>query len=132
MSKNELIMYLIQFIIAAVCFVLGRFVFPKVKEFTLDSDNEFIRAISDWVYKFVINAKYKFGDNMGSTKREWVFNATKSVLDKWGIELTEDQIYSLIQESYDTMKKSDMYYVKPVKDETSTETQTDDFDDDLK
>lgn len=94
---------LIQLIIAIVAFLLGKYVFPNLKKIT-DSNNEFIAALSTWVYNFVIDAKNTFDNDVeGEEKREWVYGHVSELLDKWGVVLTSEQIYALIESAYDKM-----------------------------
>ena len=102
---EDIIFYSIGLIISVVTFVFGRYVFPKLKTATLDSDNEFIKAISTWVYDFVVDAKNTLGDSVeGSDKKEWVSEKIENLLDSWGVNLSSEQISALIEAAYDKMK----------------------------
>ena len=104
---NDIIFYGLHLIIAIVGFLFGRYVFPKLKTISnnvgIDTDNEFIKALSTWVYNFVVDAKNSYKESTGVQKYSWVKEQVDELLDKWGVHLTNAQISSLIEAAYDKM-----------------------------
>lgn len=106
---EDIIFYGIGLIVSVLTFVVGRYVFPKLKSMTIDSDNEFIKAISTWVYDYVVDAKNTLGDQTpGSNKKEWVVERLGNLLDSWGVELSDEQISALIEAAYEQMKRDNV------------------------
>nr|DAT84923.1 MAG TPA: holin [Caudoviricetes sp.] len=95
---TDIIYYAIGLVIAIVTFLLGKYVFPTMK------NSEEFTNITNWVYKFVISAKNQFINGTGEEKREYVTKQIKTLCEKYKIDLTDDQIRALIEEAYDLMK----------------------------
>ena len=103
---DSIIYYAVGLIVSILTFVFGRYVFPKLKSVTIDSDNEFIKAISTWAYDYVVDAKNTFpNDTPGYDKKAWVSERLSDLLDGWGVDLSEEQISALIEAAYDQMKR---------------------------
>lgn len=100
---NDIIFYAIELVIAIVAFLLGKYVFPTVKDTILGSN---FAGLAIWVYKFVVSAKNQFGDNNGEKKLEYVTEQVKKMCKKYKIDLTDEQIRALIEDAYTEMKKS--------------------------
>ena len=94
----DIIYYAIGLIMAILSFVLGKYVFPTIKNSDKLSD------IVNWTYKFVISAKNQFKDGQGLEKREYVTQQIKTLCKKYKIELTDEQIRALIEDAYTLMK----------------------------
>lgn len=100
---NDIIFYAIQLVIAVVAFLLGKYVFPTVKDAILGSN---FSGLVTWVYKFVVSAKNQFGDNTGEKKLQYVTTQVKKMCEKYKIDLTDEQIRALIEDAYTEMKKN--------------------------
>lgn len=99
---SNIIYYAIGLVLSTIFFVLGKYVFPKIK-----IDVYKIEAISSWVYKFVVSAKNQFeGKYTGEQKLTYVTEQVKTLCDKYKIKLTDEQIRALIEEAYDLMKEN--------------------------
>lgn len=103
---NEIIYYAISLVIAVATFLLGKYVFPTMKQYIGEPDAGTITGIAYWVYKFVVSAKNQFGDNCGKQKLQYVTKQVKALCDKYKIGLTDEQIRALIEDAYTSMKKS--------------------------
>lgn len=103
---NDIIYYAISLIIAVVTFLLGKYVFPTVKQYFDGLDLHNVTGIASWVYKFVVSAKNQFDDNCGEQKLTYVTKQVKTLCDKYKIDLTDEQIRALIEDAYIEMKKS--------------------------
>ena len=99
---DDIIFAVIQLVIAIIAFLIGKYIFPNLKKLT-DSNNEFVAALSTWVFNFVVDAKNSLKDAEGEEKREWVYAQVSELLDKWGVVLSSEQIYALIESAYDKM-----------------------------
>ena len=103
---NDIIYYAISLVIAIVTFLLGKYVFPTVKQYVDSLDLNNATGMAYWVYKFVVSAKNQFNDNCGKQKLEYVTEQVKALCDKYEIDLTEAQIRALIEDAYTEMKKN--------------------------
>lgn len=103
---NNIIYYAISLVIAVVTFLLGKYVFPAVKQYIGELDAGTITGIASWVYKFVVSAKNQFDDNCGEQKLQYVTEQVVALCDKYGVDLTDEQIRALIEDAYVSMKKS--------------------------
>ena len=98
---NDIIYYAIGLVLSAIGFVLGKYVFPKIK-----IDSKIIETISSWVYKFVVSAKNQFeGKYTGEQKLAYVTEQVKALCAKYKVQLTDEQIRALIEDAYDLMKQ---------------------------
>lgn len=97
---DNIIFYAIELGIAIVVFLIGKYIFPALK------NNEKIANITSWVYKFVISAKNQFKDYTGEQKLEYVTEQVKVLCEKYKITLTDEQIRALIEDAYDMMKQT--------------------------
>lgn len=100
---NNIIFYAIELVIAIIAFLVGKYVFPTVKDAISGSN---IVGLATWVYKFVVSAKNQFGDNNGEKKLEYVTEQVKKLCEKYKIDLTDEQIRALIEDAYTQMKQN--------------------------
>jgi hypothetical protein len=97
---DNIIFYAIELVIAIVVFLIGRYVFPALK------NNETIASITSWAYKFVVSAKNQFENYTGEQKLEYVTEQVNALCEKYKIELTDEQVRALIEDAYDMMKQA--------------------------
>lgn len=114
---DNIIYYGIMLVIAVVTFLLGKYVFPKVK-----LDSTALTTLTDWVYKFVVSAKNQFEDGQGKEKLAYVTEQVKVLCDKYKINLTEEQIRALIEDAYDLMITNGIEALEGVTNNNDTKT----------
>ena len=103
---DKIIFCAIQLVIAIVAFLLGKYVFPTVKQYFSELNSDDVSTVASWVYKFVISAKNQFDDGCGQQKREYVTEQVCALCERNNINLTEEQIRALIEDAYVSMKQS--------------------------
>lgn len=116
---DNIIYYGIMLVIAVVTFLLGKYVFPKIK---LDSNT--FSTLTSWVYKFVVSAKNQFEDGQGKEKLAYVTEQVKVLCEKYNIDLTDEQIRALIEDAYDLMITNGVEILEGVVDNKDTKTAT--------
>ena len=100
---NNIIVSGIYFIVILCSFFIGKYIFPKIKK----TDIETIRCLSEWAYKFVVNARNLFGDSMtGADKKDMVELQLIELAKSYNIKISNDQISALIEDAYNTMKEA--------------------------
>ena len=103
---DKIIICAIQLVITIASFLLGKYVFPAVKQYFSELNNENVSTVAYWVYKFVISAKNQFGDNCGKQKLEYVTEQVSDFCQRNNINLTDEQIRALIEDAYVLMKQN--------------------------
>ena len=98
---EQIITTAIELVVLIVAALVGKYLIPFVKTHV---DMSRLTLISAWALKFVKTAENVFsGSGRGDEKREQVTAWLKEKADEIGIELTEDQIRTLLEDAYTTM-----------------------------
>ena len=103
---DKIILYAIELVLAIVAFLLGRYVFPVVKEYFNELNKDDVSTVASWVYKFVVSAKNQFEDGCGKQKLEYVTEQVSALCERNNITLTPEQIRALIEDAYVLMKQN--------------------------
>jgi LL-H family phage holin len=103
---DKIIIYAIELVLAIVAFLLGRYVFPAVKQYFSELNNDNVSTIASWVYKFVVSAKNQFEDGCGEQKLAYVTEQVSAFCERNNITLTSEQIRALIEDAYVLMKQN--------------------------
>lgn len=102
---DKIIIYAIELVVAVVAFLLGRYVFPAIKQYFNELNNDDVSTVASWVYKFVVSAKNQFNDGCGVQKLEYVTEQVLALCERNNINLTDEQIRALIEDAYVLMKQ---------------------------
>jgi hypothetical protein len=103
---DKIIVYAIQLGIAIISFLLGKYIFPTVKQYFNELNSDNVSTVASWVYKFVISAKNQFNDGCGEQKLEYVTEQVSALCERNNINLTNEQIRALIEDAYTLMKQN--------------------------
>lgn len=100
---NNVIVSGIYFIVILCSFLIGKYIFPKIKK----TDIETVRWLSEWAYKLVVNARNLSVDSMtGAEKKDMVELQLIELAKSYNIKISNDQISALIEDAYNTMKEA--------------------------
>ena len=92
---------IIELIVLIIAALIGRYVIPFIKT---NVDIKKLELITEWALKFVKAAENILtGSGRGEEKRNQVITWLKEKADEIGIELTEDQLRTLLEDAYTTM-----------------------------
>lgn len=97
---DEIVILLIQLLVAVVAYCIGRYVLPEQK-------NQIQMAstiISEWAEKFVHLAAKK--EMTGEEKMDYVCSELQILAKENNVQINEQQIRAVIQLVYDQAKKS--------------------------
>lgn len=98
---EQIVTTAIELVVLIVAALIGRYLIPLLKT-RLDADK--LELFTIWALKFVKTAENVIvGDKRGNERREIVTAWLKEKADEIGIELTEDQIRTLLEDAYTTM-----------------------------
>ena len=96
---TNVIIIIIENIIVIGAFLIGRYLLPKFKI----PDNNTTRFLSEWAYKFVVDAKNTIASD-GLGKKNYVTRKMAALTRRYGIKISYDQISALIEDAYSAMK----------------------------
>lgn len=82
---NDLLLMIIQSIIAIIIALFGKYIFPIIKEKRLDT----------YVKRAVRAAEILYTDN--KTRKEYAISAVSAAAKKIGLKLTDDEIDTIIE-----------------------------------
>ena len=98
---EQIVTTTIELVVLIVAVLIGKYLIPY---FRTNVDMSRLALISTWALKFVKTAENVFsGSGRGDEKREQVTAWLKEKANEIGIELTEDQIRTLLEDAYTTM-----------------------------
>lgn len=103
---DKIIIYAIELVVAIIAFLFGRYVFPTVKQYFSELNNDNVSTIASWAYKFVVSAKNQFEDGCGEEKLAYVTEQVSALCERNNIALTSEQIRALIEDAYVLMKQN--------------------------
>lgn len=95
---DNLVFLGIQLLIAVICFVLGKYVFPAIPK-------DKLAIITAWAEKFVIWARDFFEEAEGELKMQMVLQQLRLIAEQYGIAMTDEQLEAIAQTAYDAMKR---------------------------
>ena len=87
---NTIIICAVQLVAAIAAFLVGKYVFPEVKEY-IPEVMENLAIIERWAEKFVRWAKEFRKDKPGEEKMDEVVKKLQEIAEKAGLDITEDQ-----------------------------------------
>lgn len=96
----------IMLIISIITFVIGRYVVPKIPPSTyefLSNALDEIEFVVKWADKYVLWARQFMSANSGVEKMNYVVNAITTICDQYCIDMDDEQIQAIVQESYDNL-----------------------------
>lgn len=94
---QDLIYLAAQLAIAAICFLLGKYVLPSIPKDTF-------AVISRWAYVFVRDARQFLSAQTGEERMEFVLDRLAEVAEEQHIDITFEQLRAIAQSAYDAMK----------------------------
>lgn len=98
---NDIMYYLVQFIIIFVIGLITKYLIPWLKT---KSDNEALQHIEEWVRNAVSAAEQVItGSLQGANKKEYVLDNIHKLLNEKGIKITEEQLEMLIEAAVKAM-----------------------------
>ena len=98
---EQIITTIVELVVLIVAALVGRYVIPFIKT---KVDMSKLALITEWALKFVKAAENMLtGSSRGEEKRNQVTAWLKEKADEIGIELTEAQIRTLLEDAYTTM-----------------------------
>lgn len=100
---NTIIICAVQLVAAIAAFLVGKYVFPEVKEY-IPEVMENLAILERWAEKFVRWANEFRKDKPGAEKMDEVVKKLQEIAEKAGLDITEDQIRAIAQTAYDAMK----------------------------
>lgn len=95
---DNLIFLGIQLLIGVICFLVGKYVFPRIPQ-------DKLAIITAWAEKFVIWARDFFQEAEGELKMQMVLQQLRLIAEQYGISMTDEQLTAIAQTAYDAMKK---------------------------
>lgn len=110
---NTIIICAVQLVAAIAAFLVGKYVFPEVKEY-IPEVMENLAIIERWAEKFVRWAKEFRKDKPGEEKMDEVVKKLQEIAEKAGLDITEDQIRAIAQTAYDAMKAGEAEIATPL------------------
>lgn len=100
---NQVITFIIQLVLLVVCFIVGRYVVPKIDPNTVTNATEKFNLIVGYADAFVAWARQFMNASTGKEKMNAVVDKLTEVADKYDIDIDTTQIKAIAQKSYDAM-----------------------------
>ena len=98
---DDIMIKIIELVIIIIAALIGRYAIPYIKT---KVDMNKLLLISEWALKFVKTAENVIkGSKMGEERRKQVITWIKEKANEIGIELTEDQVRTILEDAYTTM-----------------------------
>ncbi len=94
---------IIQIIVLVVAYILGRFILPNIPQDTIQNVTAQFNLMVEYADKFVSWAKWFKKDSTGAEKMNAVVEQLALIADRYGIDLSEDEIKAIAQKAYDKM-----------------------------
>ena len=94
---------IIQFVILVAmvgAFVVGKYVFPQIKETGVIGK---LQQLAAWADKFVVWARYFKDGCTGEEKMAFVIEQLQGIAQKAGIDVTVEELQAIIQAAYESM-----------------------------
>ena len=101
---TENIFYIIQLIAMVICFLIGKFVVPRVPNETIQDVTAKVNLIINYADKFVSWAKYFMKDSTGKDKMAEVMKQLKNIAERYNLDISDDEIQAIVQKAYDSMQ----------------------------
>ena len=98
---DQIMITTIELVVLVIAFLIGKYAIPFIRT-NLDASK--LGLISSWALMFVrASENIIVGSGKGEEKRKQVTAWIKEKADEIGINLTEDQIRTLLEDAYTTM-----------------------------
>lgn len=104
---HSTIIFILQLLVLIGAFVFGKYVKPNIPAETFTDMASKFEIIVAWAEKFVAWAAYFKKDKTGKEKMEAVISELRDIADKYGIEITDNQLKAIAQAAYDQMIKGE-------------------------
>lgn len=101
---HSLVILIIQVVIAAATYFIGKHILPNVSQDTIDNAIKGVNLIVDYADKFVHYAKQFMKKNNGPEKMDEVVKQLTLIASKYNINISEVEIRAIAQKAYDSMK----------------------------
>ena len=93
-------MYIAEIIVVAIVIAISRFVIPCALNYVQNSN---LNAAAQWVKFAVLKAEQVFSEYTGKEKKEYVEQFVHETLQKLKIDITSDQVDTLIESAVKQM-----------------------------
>lgn len=100
---HETVKLIATLTVTILAFVLGKYVFPKIPQETIDQVTSKVNLIINYADKFVSWAKEFCKDKTGPEKMDEVVKQLTGIAERYNIDITEDEIRAIAQKAYDAM-----------------------------
>ena len=104
---HSTIIFILQLIVLIAAFLFGKYIKPNIPSETFNDVASKFEIIVAWAEKFVAWAAYFKKDKTGKEKMEAVISELRDIADKYGIEITDNQLKAIAQAAYDQMVKGE-------------------------
>lgn len=98
--KLQIICFVIE-IVVLLCGVTVLKIFPS----SGNNNIEKLSVITEWAYKFVVNAKNVYNEMNGEEKKDNVVASLGSFAERNGIYLDKTELSALVEDAYEKMVK---------------------------
>lgn len=102
--SNDLVVLVIQIVVLVGAWLFGKYVTPNIPKDTITTVTNKINLIVQYADQFVSWAKQFLQDKSGPEKMDEVIVQLKKIVERYGIDITEEEIRAIAQKAYDTMK----------------------------
>ena len=102
--SNDLVVLVIQIVVLVGAWLFGKYVTPNIPKDTITTVTNKINLIVQYADQFVSWAKQFLQDKSGPEKMDEVIIQLKKIAERYGIDITEEEIRAIAQKAYDTMK----------------------------
>lgn len=97
---SDVAMYIAELIVVAIVIAISRFVIPCALNYVQNSN---LNAAAQWVKFAVLKAEQVFSEYTGKEKKEYVEQFVQETLQKLKIDITSDQVDTLIESAVKQM-----------------------------
>lgn len=100
---TDVLFYAVQFIVTLAAFILGKYVFPRMKK---SGRLEAFETIYQWAKSFIAYCSEFKKAQSGEEKMDYLVNEIAKLCKDSGLCFTEEQIRAIGQRAYDEVKKN--------------------------
>lgn len=103
---DNIVILILQIIVLALSFLAGKYIVPKSSTDSISNDLSKLQMIVTYADKFVSWANYFLDKGTGEQRMNEVVNQLRKVAEKYGIEMSDEELIAISQKAYDTFKAS--------------------------